>query len=461
MSSTVESVDVVIVGAGFAGLTAADALVSKGHSVVVLEGRDRVGGRSMTGEVAGVQVDMGATWVSRRHVAIRALAERMGCSFLPQFHEGRNVLLMSGKRRTYKTTIPKLGPAALVDIARIQLALDKMAKTVDLDAPWSTPKAAELDAISFNEWLNKKRILYPTRAMMNVVSKVYWGAPPTDVSLLHVLYYIKSGEGLDHMLDVVDGQQEDRVVETTQEIAKRLAAQLGELVVLSAPVRRIAQDDSGVAVSTDSATYTAKYVISAVAPGHRADIDFAPALPKKAEGLANTWKMGALSKAYVAYDKPFWRADGLSGEALTDTGAVFITFDLSPQAEGPGIMLAFCDPNTFDGFDLETRRDRVLGQLVAMYGEKAAHPIDYADHCWGTEPFAPGGPNPAVAPFATTSYASALTEPHGRVHWAGSETAGEWAGCMNGAVLSGQRAANAVARLLPTTQSPERTKVHS
>ena len=459
--SSPESVDVVIVGAGFAGLTAADALVSKGHSVVVLEGRDRVGGRSMTGEVAGVKVDMGATWVSLRHTAIRALAERMGCSFVPQFHEGRNVLIMSGRRRTYKSTIPKLGPAALVDVARIQMALDRMAKTIDLDAPWESPNAADLDSISFAEWLNKKRVLYPTRSMMNVVSKVYWGAPPSDVSLLHVLFYINAGQGLDHMLDVVNGQQEERIVESTQEIAKRLAAQLGESVVLNAPVRRITQDDSGVTVSTDSATYTAQYAISATAPGHRADIEFAPALPTKAEGLAKTWHMGALSKAYVAYDEPFWRADGLSGEALTDTGAVFITFDLSTSADGPGIMLAFCDPHTFDDFDIETRRSRVLEQLVAMYGDKAANPIDYADHCWGTESFAPGGPNPAVAPFATTSYGSALTEPHGRVHWAGSETAGAWAGCMNGAVLSGLRAADDVERLLPVAESQERKKAYS
>jgi monoamine oxidase len=403
---------------------------------------------------------MGATWVSKRHGAIRALAKRMGCSFVPQFHDGRNVLLMSGRRRTYKSTIPKLGPAALIDVARIQAALDKLSRTIDLDAPWESPNAAELDAISFNEWLNKKRVLYPTRSMMSVVSKVYWGAAPSDVSLLHVLYYIKAGEGLDHMLDVVDGQQEERIVESTQEIAVRLAARLGERVVVNAPVRGVTQDHDGVTVRTDSATYGAAYVISATAPAHRADIAFAPALPVEAEGLARTWRMGALSKAYVAYDKPFWREDGLSGEALTDTGSVFITFDLSTSADGPGIMLAFCDPNTFDGFDIETRRRRVLAQLVELYGEKAARPIDYVDHCWGTESFAPGGPNPAVAPFATTTYARALTEPHGRVHWAGSETAGAWAGCMNGAVLSGQRAAEAVAMLLASTQ-PQRKEAHS
>lgn len=278
--------------------------------------------------------------------------------------------------------------------------------------------------------------------------QVQWGASPGDVSLLHALRYIRAAGGIDHMLDVEDGQQQDRFVETTHEIADRVAANLGENVVVGAPVRRIDQDDSGVTVWTDSEVVSAKYAIVTTTPAHRADIEFEPALPERAQGLARTWRMGVLSKAFVAYEKPFWRANGLSGEALTDTGPAFITFDVSPGDGGPGILMVFCDPRTFDGFDVEFRRQRVVRQLVDLYGAQASTPIDYIDHCWGTDTFAPGGPNPAVAPFASTKYAPALTEPHGRIHWAGTETAGEWAGCMNGAVLTGLRAAERVAELL-------------
>lgn len=164
--------------------------------------------------------------------------------------------------------------------------------------------------------------------------------------------------------------------------------------------------------------------------------------------MTRTWRMGALSKAFVAYDRPFWRANGLSGESLADTGAVFITFDVSPKGDGPGILMTFCDPRAFDGFGTEERRGRVIQRVVDLFGPQAATPIDYADHCWGLETFSPGGPNPAVGPFATTSYGQALIEPHGRVYWAGTETAGEWAGCMNGAVLTGQRAAERVGTLM-------------
>ncbi|MEV4143576.1 flavin monoamine oxidase family protein [Amycolatopsis sp. NPDC049691] len=441
------SVDVVVVGAGFAGLSAAERLVSTGRSVRVVEGRDRVGGRSLSGEVAGVKVDLGATWVARRHTAIRDLANRVGCTTTGQFARGRNVLWMAGRRRTYRSTIPKVSPAALVDLTRVQLALNKLVATIDVEAAWKSPRAGEFDAISFGEWLDRKNAQPVTRAMMTVVSKVQWGCSPGDVSLLHALRYIRAAGGVDHMLDVEGGQQQDRYTETTQEIAKRVAERLGDRVVLGTPVRWVTQDDTGVTVRTDSEEITAEYAIVTAAPAHRAGIAFHPALPEPAEGLAKTWRMGVLSKAFVAYEKPFWRTNGLSGEAVTDTGTVFITFDVSPEG-GPGVLMAFCDPRVFDGFSPETRRGMVLRQLVQLYGTQASAPIGYVDHRWGAEPFAPGGPNPAVAPYATTAFGPALTEPHGRVHWAGTEAAGEWAGSMNGAVLSGQRAAERVAALL-------------
>ncbi|KAA1427850.1 flavin monoamine oxidase family protein [Nocardioides antri] len=458
LNEATHNVDVVVVGAGFAGLSAAHDLVDKGYSVVVLEGRDRVGGRVFTGEVAGVKVDLGGTWVSHRHTAIREVAEQVGGTTVPQFTEGRSTLWLAGKRSTYKGTIPKLSPAALVNMGRIQLALDKMAKTIDVDAPWNSPRAQELDAISLEEWLDRKRARWTTRAMMTIITKVEWGCQPSDVSLLHVLRTIRAFGGFDFMLDAEGGMQESRYVETTQAIAVRYAALLGDRVHTNAPVRRITEDGDGVTVETDSLQVNARYAIVTTATEHRGGIEFEPALSEPAQGLTNSWRLGALSKAFVAYDKPFWRADGLSGEAVTDTGTVFITFDVSPSPDGPGILMAFCDPRVFDTHASEVRKAQVVKQLIDLFGPQAARPIDYIDHCWGTDSFAPGGPNPAVAPYASVRYGSVMTEPHGRVHWAGTETAGEWTGSMNGAVLSGRRVSSEVARLLLVTDTHDRKK---
>lgn len=459
--SAPENLDVVVVGAGFAGLKAAHDLVSQGHSVVVLEGRDRVGGRVFTGEVAGVKVDLGGTWVAEEHHAIRAIADQVGCTTVAQFAEGRSTLWLAGKRSTYKGTLPRLSPAALVNMARIQLALDKLAKRIDVDAPWDSPRAAELDAISLEEWLDRKRARTTTRALMTIVTKVEFGCQPSDVSLLHVLRTIRAFGGFDHMLDAEGGMQEARYVQTTQEIAVRYAALLGDRVRTGAPVRRITQDADGVTVETDAMQLQARYAIVTTATEHRAGIELEPALPAKAQSMIRSWGLGALSKAFVAYDKPFWRSAGLSGEALADTGTVFITFDVSPSPTGPGILMAFCDPRVFDAHQPATRKAQVVHQLADLFGPEAARPIDYIDHCWNTDTFAPGGPNPVVAPYASVRYGSVLTEPHGRVHWAGTETAGEWTGSMNGAVLSGQRAADDVAQLLGASQNHDRKKVHS
>jgi monoamine oxidase len=191
----------------------------------------------------------------------------------------------------------------------------------------------------------------------------------------------------------------------------------------------------------------ARRAIVAIAPAHRLDIDIAPAPPIEYQQLAQRWQQGALSKAYAAYRRPFWRDKGLSGQALSDQGPVFITFDVGP-ADGPGVLLGFVDSRGFDALSPEERRTRALAGFVAIFGDEAAEPIDYTDQRWGAEPFAPGGPTAAVPPGSWTQFGALLRRPVGPLHWAGTETADEWTGFMDGAVRSGQRAAAEVAAAL-------------
>ncbi|MEV7621169.1 flavin monoamine oxidase family protein [Microbacterium sp. NPDC089321] len=445
-----DDLDVIIIGAGFAGLTAATLLAEQGRSVLVLEGRNRVGGRAYSGEVAGVTVDLGATWVAERHEAVLELARSVDCVTTPQYHSGANLLSMHGERVVWSGAMPLSGPIDAEDAARVLEEFSALVETIDVEAAWDSPRARELDAISFGAWLDTLEAGVSTRALMGVVARVQWGCGPGDVSLLHALRYVHAGGGLEHMLAVEGGQQQDRIAGGTQQIATRLADRLGDRVVLGAVVEAIEQDEERgtVTVRTSLGDATAPYVISTTAPAHRTAIDFRPELPPQAQGLARTWTMGSLSKAFVAYDRPFWRQEGLSGESITDGGTFFITFDVSPGDDGPGVLMTFCDDRLYDAFTSDDRRDRVIRQLTELYGPQAEQPVDYVDHCWGTDSFAPGGPNPSIAPFAMTSYGPALAQPHWRIHWAGSETAGAWAGTLNGAVLSGRRAAEAVSELL-------------
>jgi monoamine oxidase len=441
--------DVVVVGAGFAGLSAARDLVRLGHDVVVLEGRDRVGGRSSTTTIAGTPVDLGGTFVGPTQDAVIALAKELGCESVRTYSHGKNLIRWRGKVRAYRSTIPKLSLIELFDVSRIQWRFDRVSRRVPVQEPWTSPIADILDSKTLEQWLRYVHAGASTRNLMAIVARVTWGCEPEDVSMLHAVRYVKAAGGLGRMLDVEGGAQQDRFPDGTQQIALRMAEELGERVVLNAVVRSIERHvDGTLAVGSDRGDVAAKAVIVAVPPAHRAGITFDPALPPEYEKLTEHWPQGNLSKAYAAYDTPFWREAGCSGEALSDEGPVFITFDVSPSDSGPGILLGFTDARTFDPLPVEQRRERALEGFATLFGDAARHPIDYLDHCWGAEEFAPGGPTAAVPPGSWTTYGPWLHKPVDGIFWAGTETADQWTGFLDGAVRSGKRAADEVHRAL-------------
>lgn len=440
--STSATADVAVVGAGFAGLSAARELTRLGRDVVVLEGRDRVGGRSHTVTLAGTPVDLGATFVGPTQDAVRALAAELGCPTVRTHSHGKNLIRWRGRVRSYRSTIPRLSILELVDVSRIQWRFERLCRQVPVDRPWTASTAHHLDELTLDTWLRSVHASASTRDLMAIMSRVTWGCEPGAVSMLHAVRYVKAAGGIGRMLDVEGGAQQDRFPAGTQQIAVRMADELGSRVRLSTPVRSVVRDADGVlSVRTDQGVVTARAVIVAVAPAHRAAIDFDPPLPDDYTALPGNWPQGNLSKAYAAYPTPFWRAGGCSGEALSDEGPVFITFDVSPSGDGPGILLGFTDAAEFDELPAAERRARALAGFATLFGDRARNPIDYVDHRWSAEEFAPGGPTAAVPPGSWTRYGPSLRAPVGGIHWAGTETADEWTGFLDGAVRSGRRAA--------------------
>lgn len=439
-----QRVDVVVVGAGVAGLTAARRLREAGRSVVVLEARDRVGGRTLNDTIAGVTVEVGGQWVGPTQDRINALIDELGLERHATYDEGDAVVELAGGRvKRYGGDTPPLSPLALADLFQAQRTLDKLIETVDLDAPWTTPGAAALDATTFASWLDRRVRTEQARAFHEIIAAAVFATEPDTLSLLHWLTYLRSGFGLERVIGVHGGAQQDRVVGGAWRISERLAEDLGDAVVTSAPVRRITGSASGVAVEAGDATHEAHRVIVAVPPNLAGRIDYEPALPTRRDQLTQQLPHGHVIKVMVAYDGPWWRAEGLSGQAASADGPVGVVFDNTVPGHDPGILVGFYEGAhaLYWGERSPTaRRQAFVDCLVRFFGPQAAAPVDYVERDWAAEAWTRGCYGAHFPTGAWTRYGPALREPVGPIHWAGTETATRWMGYLDGAVESAERA---------------------
>jgi monoamine oxidase len=440
--------DVVVVGAGLAGLTAARELVAARRNVLVIEARDRVGGRTLNASIgAGRVVEMGGQWVGPSQDRLLALAGELEIETFPTYHEGRNLLELRGKLRRYRGTIPRLAPHVLLDIGRARRRLRRAARRVPADAPWNAPKAADLDSQTLASWVRKAARTKKARSLLEIATGTVMGTGTAELSALWMLSYVSSAGSFDALLDVEGGAQQDRFVGGSQLLSQRLAAELGDDVVLSAPVRRIAQDGGGVGVEADGVRSRAQRVIVAVPPPLAARIAFAPSLGGRRDQLTQRMAHGALTKCAAVYPEPFWREGGLTGQAVSDRGPVTATFDNSPPEGAPGVLLGFIAGAEAIRHARRSETDRrraVLECFERLFGSEAAQPGIYLETAWAEEEWSRGGPVCSLSPGAMANYGEALRRPAGRIHWAGAETATVWCGYMEGAVRSGARAAEEV-----------------
>jgi monoamine oxidase len=437
--------DVAIVGAGLAGLAAAQVLERAGTTVVVLEARDRVGGRLESIDLGGgVWMDVGGQWIGPTQDRLAALAHEFDAETFPTYTAGENTVEYRGRLVRYTGTIPKLGPRVLADIGQAMLRLDRMAAKVPLEAPWAAARAGEWDSQTTWSWMRRNMATRAGRSMLEIAVKAVWAAMPADVSLLHLLFYIRSAGSMDLLLDTEGGAQQDRFTEGAGTLAGRLGESLGDRVVLSAPVRRIEHHPDGVTAVADGVALRARRAIVAVPPTLAGRISYDPPLPGYRDQLTQRMPMGAVIKCLAVYDEPFWRHEGLSGEAVSVDGPVTMMFDNSPPGGSPGVLVAFLEGHwarELGRADPAQRRTAVLGALARVFGPRAASPERYLDKSWADEEWSRGCYVGFTPPGVLTAFGPAIRDPVGPIHWAGTETATVWNGYMDGAIQSGERAA--------------------
>ena len=278
-----------------------------------------------------------------------------------------------------------------------------------------------------------------------------WAAEASDVSLLHALFYTHSNADLETLLAVDRGAQRDRVVGGSARVAEAMAAALGERVVLGRPVRQVLHDGSGVRVVTrDGVEYRGDAAIVTLPPTLAGRLEYDPPLPSWRDQLTQRTPAGSVIKVYAIYPVPFWRADGLNGQAASDAGPVKVTFDNSPPSGIPGVLMGFIEGREARTWARRTeaeRREAVLGCFTRYFGRAAGRPEQYVERDWMAEEYTRGCYGAHFAPGVWTSYGEAWRAPVGRIHWAGAECSPQWNGYMEGAVRSGEATAAAVAAL--------------
>ncbi len=457
-SGPTRTADVVVVGAGFAGLTAARDIHQAGRSVVVLEARDRVGGRVWNHDLGGgVISERGGTFVGPTQDRVSALAASLGVGTFPTFDTGDDVYVNGSERLTYSDTgvtgTAPPDPAILPDLITVVLRLDQMSTSVPVDAPWEAANAAEWEAYTLDRWVKENSTNPAFAAFVPLATRPIFGAEPRELSLLFVLFYIASSGDennpgtFERNFDTRGGAQQSRFLGGSQVIALKLAEELGSRVVLDAPVRRIVQGAGGVTVYSDRVTVKARRAVVAVPPALAGRIGYEPILPFQRDQLTQRYGQGTLTKVAAVYDSPFWREAGLNGTAVDTGGPVSATFDDSPPSGNPGIIFGFVggdNARTYAAMSAPARRSAVLNQFSNFFGSKALNARDFFETSWCGEQWTRGCPVGIPSTGTLLAYGPWLRQPVGRIHWAGTETSNYWNGYMDGAVRSGERAASEV-----------------
>jgi monoamine oxidase len=465
-----EQVDVVIIGAGFAGITAAERLWESGYKIKVLEARDRCGGRTWTQDYGGVLLDSGGQWIGPgqdyvyrrvRHYGVKTFStydsglniieterEKNGRPVLHRYHaEGG---LTPGKAlRIFKGTV--------LDFSALYDGLDRLAEGISLGNLWESENAQALDSITLESWIQQQwSSLGPLKLkpadervcnIMRAVIHTVFSASPAKISLLHALFYVKAGGGMDSLINVTGGAQQDRFVYGTQDLLNKMKAPFEKDIVLSSPVRRIEQSESDVLVISDRIRVRASKVIVTLPPALVSRIEFSPKLTAQREMLNQSYPMGNTIKIMAVYDRPFWRQEGLSGQFFSPYTPVTAGFDNSHPGTSEGILVGFMvGPNADVCLTLtpEQRQRWALESFAKFFGPRALNPLRFYEKVWAEEEYSRGAYGGYRPPGVITSFRDVMYKPEGRIHFAGTETAAEWNGYIEGAIRSGYRAAREV-----------------
>lgn len=456
----IPEVDVAIIGGGLSGLSTAKSLLAANKSFVILEARDRVGGRVLNANLTGKNIqELGAEYVGPTQNRVLALAAELGLPTFKTYTVGKSTFYRNNTARHYQDVlggIPPVAPDSLLELEVFMSDINTLASMVDLEAPWNTPNAAALDAMTLETYVYSRLSTPDSRVLLNVAFPAILSTKLREVSLLYTLWCIaaagdETGPGtINRLIGIDGGAQDSRVSGGTQLLATLLAERLGsQNIYLNTPVHKVQLEESRYLVSSDNVTISARHAVVAMSPSLINRIAFDPLLPTNREELNQRMPLGALGKAIAIFPSAWWRAEGLNGEGISDTGAIRVTYDNSPADGSFGAIMGFIEADAMRELDVASEDEvkrQVKESFANLFGPRVENATDVLVQRWDLEEFSGGGPSAFMPPGVLTLYGSYLRAPVGRIHFAGTETSLRWIGYMDGAISSGERVAEEILR---------------
>ena len=440
--------DVVIVGAGAAGLTAANEVKKAGLSVAVLEARDRVGGRLHTDVIDGAMLEIGGQWVSPDQQALIDTVAELGLETFSRYRDGDSVYVgPDGVAQRFTGEMFPVSAETERVIADITERLDAMVAEIDPDRPWAHERAAEWDHVTWDAWLRSQTD--DDEAVRNLAvatGSAMLTKPTHSFSLLQSLLMAASAGSYSHLVDA-DFILDKRVVGGLQQVPLLLAERLGEDVFLNQPVRTLEWGDSGVTAIADGMTVRARFAILALAPNLYPRISFVPALPRLQHQMHQHISMGFVIKVHAVYDRPFWREQGLSGTAFSPYEITHEAYDNTNHGDERGTLVGFVsDQRADDVFRLsaEERREAILESLSHYYGPEAKNPVVYYESDWGSEEWTRGAYAASFDMGGLHRYGADAREAVGPISVACSDLAGAGYQHVDGAIRMGRLVASQI-----------------
>lgn len=452
--STQRSVDVVIIGAGPAGTSAAYHLKKAGASVCILEARDRIGGRTRSDVMDGAWFEIGGQWVSPDQTELLAILDELGLHTYPRYREGDSIYLdHAGNTHRYQGEWFPTSEETLAEMKRLVEVMDELAAAMDPARPWEHPQAAELDSQTFEQWLATQS--EDAEARKNIAIFVAGGMltkPAYAFSALQAVFMACSAGSFSNLVDE-NFILNERVVGGMQKVSLTLAERVGEEnIILNCPVRTLEYGDEGVVARGDGGVEVrAKYAILAIPPNLYERITYVPELPRALHIAHQHQSMGLVIKVHAAYETPWWRDKGLSGTCFSSKNLVQEIYDNTNYGETRGTLVGFVTDKTAEemfALPAEERKHKILSAMAKMLGEEVMNPIAYYESDWAAEEWTRGAYANSWDMGGLSRWGHTATKPVGPIHFACSDIAAEGFQHVDGALRRARSVAETISELL-------------